>query len=60
MSQIITILDQVNGIDVIEGSQVQSLDDISVHHYQQLKQWDFDYISFSNNEDGETIGEGLI
>ena len=59
-NQIITILNKIEGIEIIEGSQVQSLDDISVHRYQELKQWDFDYISFSNNEEGETIGEELI
>ncbi|MFO3278389.1 hypothetical protein SCX93_14900, partial [Legionella pneumophila serogroup 1] len=47
-------------IEVIEGSQVLSLDDISVHRYQELKQWDFDFISFSNNEHGNIIEEELI
>lgn len=58
--QIITILDKIDGVEVIEGSQVQSMDDISAHLFFELKQWDFDYISFSNNEDGEVIEEELI
>lgn len=59
-NQIILILDKIKGIEVIEGSQVLSLDDISVHRYQELKQWDFDFISFSNNEHGNIIEEELI
>ncbi len=59
-NQIITLFYKIDGIEVIEGSQVQSMDDISAHRFLELQQWDFDYISFSNNEDGEIIAEELI
>jgi len=52
---ILSLLNNVKGIKTIEGSQVQSMDDITVHQYQELKKWDFDYISFINGENGEII-----
>lgn len=58
--QILISLNKVNGIEVIAGSQVQSMDDITMHEYQQLKQWDFDYISFLNDESGETVNNIII
>lgn len=57
---ILSLLDKVKGIKIIEGSQVQSMDDITMHDYQQLKQWDFDYISFLNDESGETVNNIII
>lgn len=64
--EILALFDGIKGIEVITnlqnigGSQVQSMDDITVHRFQELKQWDFDYISFSNGEDGETINDAIL
>lgn len=58
--KILGLLEAVKGIKIIEESCVQSEDDITLHHYLELKPWDFDYISFLNGEDGsETIG-GIV
>ena len=54
--EILYLLEAVEGITAIEESCVQSEDDISLHHYLELKPWDFDYISFLNGEDGDVIG----
>ena len=58
-NQILKVLDTVPGIEVIVGSQVRSLDDITVHEHLHLKQWDFDYLSFVNDEEGK-IGGDLV
>ena len=39
----------------IDESQVRSLDDITLHKYQELKKWDYDHISFSNDNAGDTL-----
>ena len=55
--KILFLLDKIKGITVIDGSQVLSMDDISLHRFTQLKQWDFDYISFMDGGDGKTIND---
>jgi hypothetical protein len=52
--KIIDLLSQVHGINLLEESEVQSMDRISAHEYSLLKQWDFDYLSFSNDRNGVT------
>lgn len=58
--KILQILDTITGLEVIEGSQVLSMDDVSMHRYSELKQWDFDYLSFINEEEGKTINESYL
>lgn len=48
--KMLALFADVRGIEIIVGSKVQSLDEITVHGYQELKEWDFDYISFLNGE----------
>jgi len=54
--QLLGFLEIVKGIDIIDGSCVQSDDEVTLHQYLKLKQWDFDYISFLNGEDVEVEG----
>lgn len=42
------------GVEVIQ-SQRLSIDDISHFEYLKLKKWDFDYISYAANGDGEIL-----
>ena len=56
-NEILLLLDKIQGLQIAENSQVLSLDDISVHRYTELKQWDFDYISFSDDESGEIASD---
>ncbi len=44
----------VLGVDLLDDSEVKSMDAISAHEYGLLKQWDFDYLSFSNDKNGIT------
>lgn len=53
--QILLLLEGVKNLEVIEGLQVQSMDSITANDFYELKQWDFDYISFQNDNDGETV-----
>lgn len=54
--KIINILTNNKGIEIIaEETQVISMDEITVHEYQELKKWDFDYISFLNSAEGEIL-----
>lgn len=53
--QILLLLAGVKYLEVTEGSQVQSMNSITANDFFELKQWDFDYISFLNGKDGETI-----
>lgn len=49
-NKIISILKEIDSIEIIPNSRVISTNDISLHNYLQLKKWDFDYISFLNGE----------
>jgi hypothetical protein len=52
--KISALLSQIQGINLLDDSDVQSMDEISAHQYGLLKQWDFDYLSFSNERNGIT------
>lgn len=58
--KILRLFDSINGIEILAGSQVQSMDEITLHGYQELREWDFDYISFLNNEGGETTNNVVL
>lgn len=55
--KIVDLLARVKGIEILAGSQVRSLDDLSVHRYSELKQLDFDYLSFEDGRDGQLAGD---
>ena len=60
VDKIIMLVSQVSGIEVMEGSQVLSTGDISLYRYSELKQWDFDFISFINDENGKTADDIVV
>jgi hypothetical protein len=54
--KMLTILKALNGIEIIEEeSRILSMDDISWCRSRELKKWDFDYISFMYEEEGEVL-----
>lgn len=53
--KILKHLFEIKGIKILEGSQVLSTDDISLHRYEELRKWDFDDISFSGEENGDIL-----
>lgn len=61
--KILILFNSIHGIKVlvnsqnIGGSQVQSDDDLTVYSWRKFKQWDFDYISFLNDENGKTVND---
>jgi hypothetical protein len=55
--EILMILNDVEGIQILEGAQIQSTDEMTLHRYQQMKQLDFDYISFIGDEQGEIASD---
>lgn len=49
-------INKVKGIEVIVSeSKVKSLDDISLYDFMQYYKWDFDFISHSGEDQGETL-----
>ena len=56
-NKMLLLFERINGIEILAGSQVQSMDEITLHGYQELKEWDFDYISFLN---GEAINDTVL
>ncbi len=53
-NKVTVLLSQIQGINLLDDSEVQSMDDISAHQYGLLKPLDFDYLSFSNERNGLT------
>jgi hypothetical protein len=52
--KIVVLISKIKGVILLDCSQMLSMDEVTLHEYQRLKEWDFDYISFLNGEDGET------
>jgi hypothetical protein len=42
--KILLLFDRISGIEILASSQVQSMDEITLHDFLELKEWDFDYI----------------
>lgn len=58
--KILHLFDSIDGIEILPGSQVQSMDEITVHSYQELREWDFDYISFLNGDEREIASDVVL
>jgi len=63
LDQIIGILSEVKGVEIvnpeIDGVQVESkvlfTNEISEYELRQFDKWDFDYLSFVNDANGEIM-----